>query len=558
MVLSANLNGVRVWLSAAIPAEASESQAASMLRFIEGFAARVFQSGGSIIHGSHPSVTPALLKQAQQYADAGGRKDCLTLAVSRFWSKDPSNLPIRDWREHCLVYETPEASGPSPTDESLKMLRQWMASRCDAFVAVGGLWWKQIAGRAGIPLEAALAMERGIPCFLLGGLGGAAADYVNDYPEVMRSLKNGLDLDTNRKIATDESIDSLVDVIADQLSRLPLIRGSVVDGVSFRILALDGGGIKGAFTAAVLASFEKLLGGSIVDHFDLIAGTSTGGILALGLACSLTADEMLKFYRERGPIIFPMMRTHNRVHRAVRHYVKVKFSQETLYDELARAYSRNGPQYLKDARCRLVIPAYGAVSGSCHVFRTPHHPLLKADENINIADVALATAAAPTYFSSARVRNLISNASYFDGGVWANCPAMAAIIEAACYLYIPLDRIDILSIGTTYEPFTIKAMGSRGLLGWRTKIVDLLMNAQMESSLQHAELLVGKPRFLRINSVTPPKTYELDNSREIESLITLGNQQASNADNLLQVKSRFMNGVGAMDWREHARQSYNN
>jgi uncharacterized protein len=196
------------------------------------------------------------------------------------------------------------------------------------------------------------------------------------------------------------------------------------------------------------------------------------------------------------------------------------------------------------------------VSGACHVFRTPHHPLLIADENIDVAEVALATSAAPTYFSSARVRNLISNASYFDGGVWANCPAMAAIIEATCYLDIPLDRIDIMSIGTTSEPFTVKMMGSRGLLGWRAKIVDLLMNAQMDSSIHHAELLVGKPRFLRVNSIAPPNMYQLDNPREIESLITLGNQQGSTADILLQVKSRFMNGVGVMDWREHARQAY--
>src|ERR1700685_2947894 len=83
--------------------------------------------------------------------------------------------------------------GASPRDDSLKILRQWMAERCDAFVAVGGQWWQEIAGRAGIPIEAGLAMQRGLPCFLLGGLGGAAGDYVRNHPEVMRSLQNGLE-----------------------------------------------------------------------------------------------------------------------------------------------------------------------------------------------------------------------------------------------------------------------------------------------------------------------------------------------------------------------------
>jgi uncharacterized protein len=265
---------------------------------------------------------------------------------------------------------------------------------------------------------------------------------------------------------------------------------------------------------------------------------------------------MLEFYRTRGTTIFTMMRLHNRLHRGLRHAFHVKFSQKTLFDELSQAYNRNGPRFLRDSKCRLAIPAYDAIGGVCHVFLTPHHPLLASDGNVGMAEVALATAAAPTYFASAKVRNLISNAAYFDGGVWANCPAMAAIVEAVCYLDIPIDRIDILSIGTTGEPFTAKKMGHKGFVRWRKMIVDVLMSAQMDSSLKHAELLVGTPRFLRVNTITVPGMYELDNSREIEDLIALGNRIASNADILLQVRSRFMNGVGVMDWREHAKQAY--
>jgi patatin-like phospholipase/acyl hydrolase len=175
---------------------------------------------------------------------------------------------------------------------------------------------------------------------------------------------------------------------------------------------------------------------------------------------------------------------------------------------------------------------------------------LKGDASTNAAEVALATAAAPTYFSSTVVRNVISQVSFFDGGVWANCPAMAAIVEAVCYLNVPLDRIDVISIGTTDEPFTVKSMAEAGWLKWGKTLITLLMNAQQDASVRHAQLLVGEPRFMRINVTTIPGMYALDGAKEIEDLIALGNRKASQPDILSQVKSRFLNGVDAMNWRD--------
>lgn len=574
-----SLRGVRIWLSGAVPPEATETQKAALLQFVGDFAATVFRLGGHILHGSHPSFTPTLLRVAKAYIEVGGRKDCLTLAVSRHFSKDANSVPVREWREICSVYETPEAIGDSARDDSLVILREWMAARCDAFVAAGGLWWREIPGRAGIPLEAGLAFERGIPSFLLGGLGGAVREFIDKHPSLFSNLKNGLDDTTNNSLASEENIAGVVGSVCDQLARLPLVRGRVVDGVSFRVLALDGGGIKGAYTAAVLASLEQSLDSSITDHFDLIAGTSTGGILAIGLGMGLTAKQMLDFYRKRGPVIFPITSFHQNIIHKLLHAFAPKYSQAVLLRELEAAYFAQNKtrsldasklnvfqrawqnlatyfspkQYsvktLGDSKCRLVIPAYDAISGACHTFRTPHHSLLKADELANAAEVALATAAAPTYFASARVRNMIVNSSYVDGGVWANSPAMAAIIEAVCYLDVPLDRVDILSIGTTEEPFTVKQFGSSGWVRWGRNLLDLLMNAQLSSSVEHAERLVGSPRFLRINTVTQHGMYKLDGAKEIESLIALGSKAASNISVLSQVKSRFLNGISTIPWK---------
>ena len=72
----------------------------------------------------------------------------------------------------------------------------------------------------------------------------------------------------------------------------------------FQILSLDGGGIKGLFSAAVLAKLEEDLNTNITDHFDLIVGTSTGGIIALGLGLGMKPQEIVQFYVESGPQIF--------------------------------------------------------------------------------------------------------------------------------------------------------------------------------------------------------------------------------------------------------------
>lgn len=174
----------------------------------------------------------------------------------------------------------------------------------------------------------------------------------------------------------------------------------------FRILALDGGGIKGTFTAAVLAAWEQDTGLRVSEHFDLIAGTSTGGILAIGLGLGLPADEILQFYREQGPRIFPLTRFTRRLTHQLKQLFVPKFSQTSLREALATAFrAPDGRERLfGESRCRLLIPAYDTIRGRLFLFKTAHHERFRYDLDIPAADVALATAAAPTYFQAARIR----------------------------------------------------------------------------------------------------------------------------------------------------------
>jgi patatin-like phospholipase/acyl hydrolase len=121
----------------------------------------------------------------------------------------------------------------------------------------------------------------------------------------------------------------------------------------FRILSLDGGGIKGAFTAAVLAEWENKTGRVIVDHFDLITGTSTGGIIALGLGLGIPAEQILRFYKEQGPKIFPNITPQQKLSLNIRHLWEPKYSAEPLREALQGVF---GDKRLKDAKCRLLIP----------------------------------------------------------------------------------------------------------------------------------------------------------------------------------------------------------
>ena len=117
-------------------------------------------------------------------------------------------------------------------------------------------------------------MTAACPVFFLVDWVGAAQDFVRDHPALMRSLRNGFDESVNRAIAIEEDVKNLVQQVADQFGRLPVVRGRVAEGVSFRILALDGGGIKGAFSASVLATLSQTLHEPLSERFDLIAGTS--------------------------------------------------------------------------------------------------------------------------------------------------------------------------------------------------------------------------------------------------------------------------------------------
>lgn len=208
----------------------------------------------------------------------------------------------------------------------------------------------------------------------------------------------------------------------------------------FQILALDEGAIKGIFSAAMLAHIEDDLKTNIVDHFDLIVGTSTGGIIALGLGMDLSAKEILEFYIKHGRKIIL-----NNYFAKFKQLFRNKYSNKELKNALIDCF---GQDILGSSDKRLVIPSYNIDESSVYIFKTPHHDKFKRDYKVPIWKVAMATSAAPTYFP---VFKDMDHIRLIDGGIWANNPLMVGIAEAVKFLDIPLDSIHILSLGTTLE-----------------------------------------------------------------------------------------------------------
>jgi patatin-like phospholipase/acyl hydrolase len=314
----------------------------------------------------------------------------------------------------------------------------------------------------------------------------------------------------------------------------------------FRILSLDGGGIKGAFAASVLATFERVTGRRFVEHFDLITGTSTGGIIAIGLAMGATAEEICRFYETEGATIFPKREGIQKWLGRIKDIFRPRFSNEALRTALQGVV---GDRPMKAAKTRLVIPTYDVGIGTVYLFKTPHHARCVYNADLPAVDVALATSAAPTYFPAHRIRGL---GTFIDGGLWANCPAMVGVVEAFDFLDQKPEQVRMLSISTTSYPFLIKRPEQlRGLMGWAPKIIDTLMFGQEYSAVNMASCLLRRGVFYRIDYQVPPDTFQLDNPAFAGQLIDMGRQIAQLNKHMDAVRMFFLDGHtvnGSLGW----------
>lgn len=258
----------------------------------------------------------------------------------------------------------------------------------------------------------------------------------------------------------------------------------------FKILSLDGGGYKGLYTASVLAEIERF-NKPVAQHFDLICGTSIGGLIALALAAGRSAAEVKQFFLDWGERIFPRG---SRLQQLRRHAGQFFGRGKYLDDDLRAALeSVLGDARMSDANSYLCIPTLNLPTLSPWVFKTDHDAELTRDSNFLMRDVARATSAAPTYFPVAEIDGLPGR-QFCDGGLWANNPTLVGLVEAFRFFVGPDRRynaVRVLSIGTVDDckPRSVTRPTALSIMSGGREILTATLAAQERAVVRQVEFL---------------------------------------------------------------------
>ena len=307
-------------------------------------------------------------------------------------------------------------------------------------------------------------------------------------------------------------------------------RGSTSE---FRILALSGGGYLGLYAAVVLAELEARVGEPLGRRFDLIAGTSVGGLLSMALAFEVPMAELVKLFLERGEEVFSSRRLPTgavtRLLDLSRSVMGPKYTGEALRKELTRHF---GQRTLGDALHAVVVPAVDVTRSVTKVFKTPHAQASLGDAGLSAVDVTLATCAAPAFFPCVKVGDKL----YADGGLFAVAPDQVALHEAELFMGAKPSKVRMLSVGTAtmgYQP-TEKPEADVGAVGWLTdgRLILTMISVQQ----QHVQAIMEDrlaDRYMRLDAPWPAQAglgIDIATKQAAQTLMALGQQTLAGLD----------------------------
>ncbi len=267
------------------------------------------------------------------------------------------------------------------------------------------------------------------------------------------------------------------------------------------MLSLSGGGFRGLFTARVLERLEAEADAPLRDRFDLTAGTSIGGILAIGLAAGVPARDLRSEIQDRGPQIFKPRK------RSLAGFLSSQYDPAPLAEAVEAILGPRATRPFADLAAAVLVVAIDQQTATPRIFRSSSvSPDLGSAARV--LDVAMATSAAPTYFPPHKIDGI----PHIDGGLIANAPDLIVATEAMRRFATPLDALSVCAIGTAGGPRPVRPIKSPGKLSWiaRHDLVSTTIEAQAElAAAQIDDLLPGA--VLRIDA-RPRERLRLDNA----------------------------------------------
>lgn len=287
-----------------------------------------------------------------------------------------------------------------------------------------------------------------------------------------------------------------------------------------RILSIDGGGIRGVLPACALVALEQQLGKPVRECFDLIAGTSTGALIAAAVAAGVPATRILAIYTERSHEIFHPGQPIADFKRLTDGFI---YDPANVHKVLWSEFGANAAWSLNEAPIRLLLTAKGLDSHPWYFVRdNPRNA--GSTGKLNIVDCATASAAAPTYFSPVTMTIAGKAVKLVDGGVGVTGnPVYQACVEAFYYDLFDPGQTRVISLGTGYYP--AGTAEPHGLLGWTQWAVDALLNAPEE---QQTELVKRHwPGILQRLDWQLPRAIGLADTSAIPELVNLGQYGAA-------------------------------
>jgi uncharacterized protein len=290
-----------------------------------------------------------------------------------------------------------------------------------------------------------------------------------------------------------------------------------------KILSIDGGGIRGIISAIIIEQIEKQTGKHITETFDLIAGTSVGGIIALTLACPNTfkkpkfvAKDLIELFKTKGQNIFnaSIWKSIN----SLNGLSDEKYDHNDL-NKVLKEYL--GQESFGNALSKLLISSYDIENRKTCFFKSWH----QRDKNLKMIDIARATSAAPTYYEPTKMNIENKELALIDGGVFANNPGMCAYAEAK-KIYGNNEQILIISIGTgeLTRPILYKDAKNWGLAEWAGPLSSIVFDGISDAVDYQLNLLLGD-KYFRFQPQLKNGSEAIDNASEenINALINDAN-----------------------------------